>query len=103
MHALLCVQASVGQALQVLRGVHYITGIPGMTGREMIFITTKAGFMSEQQWKPLIEGGKIKEHDVIQGQHCIHPACLEASLERSLKAMNIETVSSGLVVGCECT
>ena len=87
------VQASVGQAIQVLRGIHSITGIPGMTGREMVFITTKACFLSQQQWLPLIQQGKIKEGDVIRGQHCIHPECPESrSLERSLQAMNIETV-----------
>lgn len=86
------VQVSVGQAIQVLRGIPAITGIPGMTGREMVFITTKAGYMSQQQWLPLVQQKKVKEDDVIKGQHCIHPECLKASLERSLQAMNIETV-----------
>ena len=81
-----CGEESVGRALQALRTV------PGLT-REMLFISTKAGFMNETLLPDLLHKGRIKQTDVLSGSHCIHPACLEASLERSLKAMNIGTVS----------
>ena len=76
----------MGRALQALRTV------PGLT-REMLFISTKSGFMNETLLAALLHKGRIKQTDVLSGSHCIHPTCLEASLERSLKAMNIGTVS----------
>ncbi len=35
--------------------------------------------------------GKIVASDVVSG-HCMHPACLEASLERSLESLGLEAV-----------
>lgn len=86
-------QVAVGRALSVLRGVSAISGIAGMTGREMIFLSTKAGFVAAAQAKALLQNAAISDADLVQGIHCIHPACLEASLVRSLTNMHVETVS----------
>ena len=40
----------------------------------------------------LLTAGKIAEGDVQGGSHCMHPACLTASLRQSLAALNLETV-----------
>ena len=85
----------MGRALQALRSV------PGLT-REMLFISTKSGFMNDTLLPALLHMGRIKPTDVLSGSHCIHPACLEASLERSLKAMNIGTVSWSGQLGPVC-
>lgn len=87
-----CLQVAVGQALTVLREVRAITGISGMTGREMVFISTKAGYVSPELTQALLERRQIGDSDVVGGMHCMHSACLAASLARSLRVMNLDTV-----------
>ncbi len=43
----------------------------------------------------LLASGKIGERDVMGG-HCMLPTCIEASLEQSLEALNLETVRMNL-------
>eukprot|EP00798_Chlamydomonas_sp_ICE-L_P031592 gene31592-6786_t len=60
--------------------------------RDMLFISTKAGFVQPDMVKALIKEGKILPGDVAGGKHCIHPSCLEASLKQSLSRMHLEKV-----------
>lgn len=39
----------------------------------------------------LLAAGKTRQGDVV-GSHCMAPACLEASLDHSLAALNLQTV-----------
>ena len=40
----------------------------------------------------LLAQGSIGPDDLVAGASCLHPQCLEASLARSLKVMNIKMV-----------
>ncbi|GAB4820952.1 hypothetical protein N2152v2_007998 [Parachlorella kessleri] len=102
-------EQSVGQALLTLR-------MTGAAQREMLFVSTKAGYAAgkapqgdlllepamaaQHGTMPLLANdilgslqaaGKIVASDVVSG-HCMHPACLEASLERSLESLGLEAV-----------
>ena len=59
--------------------------------RDMLFISTKGGFMDQPLLDKLLASEKISKKDVIHG-HCIHPLCLEASLALSLERLNLESV-----------
>ena len=58
--------------------------------------STKAGYIADDIADNLLvksqKHGGILKGDIVGG-NCIHPSCLEASLSRSLIAMNIGTVS----------
>lgn len=60
----------------------------------MIFVSTKAGFVETDTLQQLLLKDHIFEDEVKGGVNCIAPACLKASLEQSLEALNLETVSS---------
>mmetsp|Transcript_37908 Transcript_37908/g.67958 ORF Transcript_37908/g.67958 Transcript_37908/m.67958 type:complete len:331 (-) Transcript_37908:951-1943(-) len=79
-------EAMVGAALGSLIKV-------GSISREMLFIGTKAGFFSDApDFKEQARAaGEVPEGVVLNG-HCIHPACLKASLTTSLTRMGLETV-----------
>ena len=78
-------QESVGQAFSVLRN------IPGLS-RDMLFVTTKAGFVDKATADALLQSRAVDAGDLVQGVHCLHPACLEASLKRSLARMHLVSV-----------
>ena len=59
--------------------------------RDMLFVSTKAGFMDTGLLHELLSSNTISKRDVVHG-HCMHPACLEASLNLSLQRLNLETV-----------
>lgn len=68
----------------------------GRVARSMLFFSTKAGFFDSDSLQKLLSKGTIGHDDIMGGVHCIHPACLEMSLARSLQDMHLDTVSSGL-------
>lgn len=68
---------------------------PGLK-REMLFVSTKAGFLVSEALQKLVSKGRISQKDITAGSHCIAPACLEISLHRSLKALHLQTVSHRL-------
>ena len=86
-------QEVVGHALGVVRS--YL----GLT-REMLFLSTKAGFLSQADADSLLQSRAIDAGDLVQGSHCLHPACLDFSLKRSLARMNVGTVR--LRSDCAC-
>lgn len=59
--------------------------------RDMLFISTKAGFVDQPLVDRLIEAQSMTQQDVVSG-HCMAPAYIKASLEQSLERMNLETV-----------
>jgi hypothetical protein len=61
--------------------------------RDMLFFSTKAGYCTPSLLAQLLNKKLIKDTDVVDG-HCIHPACLKASIKGSLERLNIRTVSS---------
>jgi len=72
---------------QVLRGS---VGIVSTIQRAMLFVSTKAGYVDAEL---LAAAGKAAAPpDVADGPHCIAPACLQASLERSLRLLRLATV-----------
>ena len=62
--------------------------------RDMLFFSTKAGFVAAKHLQSLRAAGRIQEGDVLGGVSCIHPACLEVSLADNLRAMNLDTVGA---------
>ncbi|KAL6755522.1 hypothetical protein V8C86DRAFT_2676453 [Haematococcus lacustris] len=60
--------------------------------RDMLFISTKAGFTTPGLVERLVREGRLGQRDVVSGQHCLHPAYLEASLELSLTRLHLQTV-----------
>lgn len=40
----------------------------------------------------LLKEDVVTQADILQGHHCIHPKCLEASLKRSLTRLGLETL-----------
>ena len=78
-------ELAVGRALRAVRASPFIE-------RHMLFVSTKAGFVPEHLLKGLLSAGKIQESDVAAGGHCIHPACLRASLTQSLTSLSLGTV-----------
>lgn len=40
----------------------------------------------------LLKEDVVTQADILQGHHCIHPKCLEASLQRSLTRLGLETL-----------
>ncbi|GAX79908.1 hypothetical protein CEUSTIGMA_g7348.t1 [Chlamydomonas eustigma] len=60
--------------------------------RDMLFLSTKAGFVDRHIVEPLLRSGILSSSDVVEGMHCIHPLCLQASLNQSLLRMNVESV-----------
>ena len=84
-------QEVVGHALGLLRGYSGLT-------REMVFLSTKAGFLSQADVDGLLQSRAMDAGDLVQGTHCLHPACLDFSLKRSLARMNVGTV--GLRPAC---
>eukprot|EP01025_Chloroclados_australasicus_P034164 TRINITY_DN3499_c0_g1_i1.p1 TRINITY_DN3499_c0_g1~~TRINITY_DN3499_c0_g1_i1.p1 ORF type:complete len:474 (+),score=28.71 TRINITY_DN3499_c0_g1_i1:84-1505(+) len=81
-------EKSVGDALYSLLNDDSKYGFT----REMLFISTKAGFIADDLSKQLIKDGEIQKEDLVGGMNCIHPKCIRSSLERSLSAMRIKTV-----------
>eukprot|EP01023_Acetabularia_acetabulum_P009371 TRINITY_DN14197_c0_g1_i1.p1 TRINITY_DN14197_c0_g1~~TRINITY_DN14197_c0_g1_i1.p1 ORF type:complete len:369 (-),score=55.37 TRINITY_DN14197_c0_g1_i1:334-1440(-) len=81
-------EKSVGDALYSLFNDNSKYGFK----REMLFISTKAGFISNDIAGKLVKEGKIGETDIVSGLNCIHPACIIASLDHSLISMHIKTV-----------
>ncbi|DBB14762.1 TPA: hypothetical protein ACH3X3_004374 [Trebouxia sp. C0006] len=63
----------------------------GLT-REMLFISTKAGFLQDEVKNQLLKSRDVAEGDVIGGSSCLHPACLQASLMQSLQSLRVNTV-----------
>ncbi len=65
-------------------------GIVSTIQRAMLFVSTKAGYVDAEL---LAAAGKAAAPpDVADGPHCIAPACLQASLERSLRLLRLATV-----------
>lgn len=60
--------------------------------RDMLFISTKAGFVTKALAADLMSSGKLMLADIVADVHCMHPAYLTASLDLSLKHMKLETV-----------
>lgn len=60
--------------------------------RDMLFISTKAGFVTDSVAQELLAKRALTSADIVQRQHCIHPAYLNASLALSLQRMNLATV-----------
>ncbi|CAL8464817.1 g4352 [Coccomyxa elongata] len=82
-------ERSVGAALNAL-----FSGNVGIT-RDMLLISTKAGYIADDIADNLMikgskNGGIVT--DYIVGGNCIHPNCLDASLKRSLSALNLAMV-----------
>ncbi|KAA6425596.1 MAG: hypothetical protein FRX49_04493 [Trebouxia sp. A1-2] len=61
----------------------------GLT-REMLFISTKAGFLQDEVKHQLLKSRDIAEGDMIGGSSCLHPACLQASLMQSLQSLRVD-------------
>lgn len=61
--------------------------------RDSLFFSTKAGFIDSLTMQDLLSKGKISQSDIAGGINCIHPACLEVSLDNSLRDMHVDTVS----------
>ncbi|KAJ9521686.1 hypothetical protein QJQ45_015390, partial [Haematococcus lacustris] len=59
--------------------------------RDMLFISTKAGFTTPGLVERLVREGRLGQRDVVSGQHSLHPAYLEASLELSLTRLHLQT------------
>ena len=66
----------------------------------MLFLSTKAGFLSQSDAEGLLQSRAIDAGDVVDGQHCLHPACLDLSLKRSLQRMHVNTVCSPCPILC---
>ncbi|KAK9821777.1 hypothetical protein WJX81_000061 [Elliptochloris bilobata] len=79
-------EAAIGEAMQALRSGPGISTIQ----RTMLFVSTKAGFVDEE----LLAAAGIAagSSDVADGSHCVHPKCLGASLDRSLRLLKMSTV-----------
>ncbi|WP_299334060.1 aldo/keto reductase [Haloplanus sp.] len=70
--------------------------------REAVAVTTKGGFLpfdGEQPGDPeayvrerFVESGPVDDDDIAAGRHCIAPAAIEASLDRSLDALGVGTI-----------
>eukprot|EP00195_Chlamydomonas_chlamydogama_P005244 CAMPEP_0202907644 /NCGR_PEP_ID=MMETSP1392-20130828/43368_1 /ASSEMBLY_ACC=CAM_ASM_000868 /TAXON_ID=225041 /ORGANISM="Chlamydomonas chlamydogama, Strain SAG 11-48b" /LENGTH=441 /DNA_ID=CAMNT_0049596647 /DNA_START=275 /DNA_END=1600 /DNA_ORIENTATION=- len=60
--------------------------------RDMLFISTKAGFVTRGFVDTLVQEARIRSDEVVQKSHCIHPECLRLSLLQSLERMNLKTV-----------
>lgn len=60
--------------------------------RDMLFFSTKAGFLDSAALNKLLSRSVISQSDVVGGANCIHAACLEASLQTSLHDMHLEMV-----------
>ena len=70
--------------------------------REAIVVATKGGFLPFDRERPddpaayvrerFVESGPVDADDIAAGHHCIAPAAIEASLDRSLDALGVERV-----------
>lgn len=69
-----------------------LTALPGFS-RDMLFVSTKAGFLETAALQRLLASGEVAAGDVQGGISCIAPACLAASLRHSLNALSLETAS----------
>ena len=79
-------QKAVGEAVLALMYSRKI-------GRDSLFFSTKAGFVDSLAIQELLLKKKISQSDIGGGVHCVHPACLEMSLDNSLHDMHLDTVS----------
>lgn len=43
----------------------------------------------------LMKRKEVSEKDVVGGSSCLKPACLEASLQQSLRSLRVDTVGAG--------
>ena len=86
-------ELAVGRALRAVRASPFIE-------RNMLFVSTKAGFMPSHLLTGLQAAGSLKESDVAAGSHCISPACLQASLTQSLTSLSLQTVCLGVILSC---
>ncbi|ABK77818.1 oxidoreductase [Cenarchaeum symbiosum A] len=74
----------------------------GLVSRDQIFISTKAGYVTNDSevsldfWeyvkKEYVGGGVIQSGDISSGYHCMKPAYLEDQLKRSLANMNVDCI-----------
>jgi aryl-alcohol dehydrogenase-like predicted oxidoreductase len=70
--------------------------------RESVVVATKAGFLPFDGERPpdpgayvreeFVEPGLVEAADLAHGSHCIAPGYVEASLDRSLESLGIESV-----------
>jgi len=70
--------------------------------REAVVVATKGGFLPFDGERPddparyvrerFVENGPVDPADLVAGYHCIAPDAIEASLDRSLDALGVETV-----------
>ena len=79
-------QEAVGQAVLALMQSSKVS-------RDSLFFSTKAGFIDPAAKQELLSKGKLSQTDIAGGVHCVHPACLQVSLDASLQAMHLDTVS----------
>lgn len=79
-------QKAVGQAVLALMYSRKVA-------RDSLFFSTKAGFTEPAALQDLLSRRRISQNDIDGGMHCIHPACLGASLDQSLRDMRLDTVS----------
>ncbi|CAD7696553.1 unnamed protein product [Ostreobium quekettii] len=75
---------------EVFRALHHVKN-QGLR-RDSIFLSTKAGFISDALRDKLMKESKIVQSDLAQGVNCIHTECIRASLQESLENMGIRTV-----------
>lgn len=71
--------------------------------REELFISTKAGFIPSDisksistqrmaaEWSSLY-GPKFPDEQIIDNHHCIHPICLDISIQTSLANLGLQTI-----------
>eukprot|EP00803_Ostreobium_quekettii_P010925 evm.model.scf_1074.1 EVM.evm.TU.scf_1074.1 scf_1074:17317-22172(-) len=76
---------------EVFRALHHVKN-QGLR-RDSIFLSTKAGFISDALRDKLMKESKIVQSDLAQGVNCIHTECIRASLQESLENMGIRTAS----------
>ncbi|MEW5301279.1 MAG: hypothetical protein WDW36_004147 [Sanguina aurantia] len=89
-------EITVGLALDSLLAGSTASTFPGRTvayesdvTRDMLFLSSKAGYATEEMTDELLASRRIVKKDVVDG-HCIHPECLKESLASSLQSMKLE-------------
>ncbi|WP_435069498.1 aldo/keto reductase [Haloplanus sp. C73] len=70
--------------------------------REAVVVATKGGFLPFDGERPenparyirerFVENGPVDPADLVAGYHCIAPDAIEASLDRSLDALGVDTI-----------
>lgn len=77
----------------------------GFVARDSLFISTKAGFIpadadkstsplrTSSEWAAAVsQYGDFPQQEIVDGKHCIAPACLNMSLTTSRKNLGVQTI-----------